>query len=106
MTIGISILVEIDHDGTAWITGTNTRVAEIVLDKLSYSLSPEEIHLQYPYLSLAQIYSALTFYYENRMSVDEEIKELRAQRQEMGIAPYELSNFALRQVLLDLRRYR
>ena len=54
--------IEIDERGVAWITGANTKVIEVVLDKLAYGWSPEEIHFQHPGLSLAQIHAALTYY--------------------------------------------
>jgi len=52
--------IEIDSRGRAWITGANTIVVEVVLDKLAYGWSPEEMHLQHPHLSLAQIHPALS----------------------------------------------
>jgi uncharacterized protein (DUF433 family) len=44
----------------AWIGGTKVKVAEVVLDQIAHGWSPEEIHLQHPNLSLAQVYGALT----------------------------------------------
>ena len=52
--------IEIDDQGIAWITGANTKVIEVVLDKIAYGWSPEEMHLQHPHLSLAQIHAALS----------------------------------------------
>ncbi len=34
------------------------KVIEIVLEKIAYGWSPEELHFQHPYLTLGQIYSA------------------------------------------------
>ena len=65
--------IEIDERGIAWITGANTKVIEVVLDKLAYGWSPEEIHFQHPYLSLAQIHAALTYYYDHQTDFDAEI---------------------------------
>jgi uncharacterized protein (DUF433 family) len=67
--------IEIDAQGVAWLAGTKTKVVEIVLDKIAYGWSPEEIHFQHPHLSLAQIHAALTWYYENQDNVDAEIVE-------------------------------
>ena len=36
--------IEIDDQGVAWIAGANTKVIEVVLDKLAYGWSPEEMH--------------------------------------------------------------
>lgn len=70
--------IEIDERGVAWITGANTKVIEVVLDKLAYGWSPEEIHFQHSYLSLAQIHAALTYYYDHHVEIDGEIaRQLR-----------------------------
>ena len=50
------------------------KVVEVVLDKIAYGSSPEEIHFQHPNLSLAQIYGAMTYYYENQDKVDDQIR--------------------------------
>ena len=65
--------IEIDESGVAWITGANTKVIEVVLDKLAYGWSPEEIHFQHSGLSLAQIHAALTYYYDHQAEIDVEI---------------------------------
>ncbi len=66
MATRVTTHIEIDEEGVAWITSANTKVIEVVLDKLAYGWSPEEIHFQHPHLSLAQIHSALAYYYENQ----------------------------------------
>jgi uncharacterized protein (DUF433 family) len=54
-------LIEIDEQGVAWISDTKVKIIEVVLDKLVHGSSPEDIHFQYPHLSLAQVYAALNF---------------------------------------------
>jgi uncharacterized protein (DUF433 family) len=65
--------IEIDDRGVAWITGANTKVIEVILDRVAYGWSPEEIHFQHPTLSLAQIHAALTYYYDHQAELDAEI---------------------------------
>lgn len=65
--------IEIDERGVAWITDANTKVIEVVLDRVAYGWSPEEIHFQHPTLSLAQIHAALTYYYDHQAELDAEI---------------------------------
>jgi hypothetical protein len=36
--------IHLDTRGVAWIGKTNVKVIEVVLDKLAYGWSPEEIH--------------------------------------------------------------
>ena len=74
MSTGVSTQIETDATGVAWISRSNTKVKEIVLDKLAYGWSPEEIHLQHRHLSMAQIHAALAYYYENQDRLDEEIR--------------------------------
>jgi uncharacterized protein (DUF433 family) len=74
MTASFTTQIELDDRGVAWIAGTRVKVAEVVLDKIAYGSSPEEIHFQHPNLSLAEIYAAMTYYYENQHKVDEQIR--------------------------------
>lgn len=92
--------IETDDHGVAWITGANTKVIEVVLDKLAYGWSPEEIHFQHPHLSLAQIHSAFAYYYENKEKLDLDIER---RRQEAETLARQASDPALRQKLLDLK---
>lgn len=73
MTSVATTHLEIDERGVAWITDANTKVIEVVLDRVAYSWSPEEIHFQHPTLSLAQIHAALSYYYDHRPEMDAEI---------------------------------
>lgn len=101
MATSITTQLEVDENGVAWITGANTKVIEVVLDKLAYGWSPEEIHFQHPHLSLAQIHAALAYYYEHREALDAEIER---ERQEAEQLKNQLSNSALRQKLLKLKK--
>jgi uncharacterized protein (DUF433 family) len=65
--------IRLDDRGVAWIDGANVKVIEVVLDRLAYGWSPEEIHFQHADLSLAQIHSALAYYYDHQARLDAEI---------------------------------
>src|SRR5688572_21797144 len=67
--------IEFAPDGTAYIAGTRTKVEEVVLDYLAHSWDANEIHRQHPHLSLAEIYSALAYYYDHRQEMDVIIEE-------------------------------
>src|SRR4029453_8664617 len=73
MAAVVSTLIELDEQGVAWVTGTKVKVIEVATDKLAHGSSPEEMHLQYPHLSLAQIYAALAYYYDPQAEFEEEI---------------------------------
>jgi uncharacterized protein (DUF433 family) len=103
MVAVINSLIEIDEQGVPWISGANTKVIEVVLDKMAYGSSPEEMHVQYPHLSLAQIHAALSFYYEHQAVLDADIerwdREVKALRAEEPDSP-------LRQRLRAVKRER
>jgi uncharacterized protein (DUF433 family) len=87
-TVSASHII-LDENDVAWIDDTNVKVVEVILDKLAHGSSPEEMHFQYPHLSLAQIYAALAFYHDNKEAFDEqiargeaEIRALRSQAEE------------------------
>jgi uncharacterized protein (DUF433 family) len=65
--------IELNSDGVAIISGTTTKVVEIVLDQLAHHWHAEDIHRQYPYLSLGQIHSALAFYYDHKAEFEQDI---------------------------------
>jgi uncharacterized protein (DUF433 family) len=49
------------------------RVSMIVCDYLSRAWSAEEIALQYPHLTLAEIHAALAYYFDHRGEIDAEL---------------------------------
>lgn len=51
-----------------------TRVAMIVMDYLGRGLGPEDIVRHYPYLTLAEVHSAMTYYHDHRDEIDTEIR--------------------------------
>ncbi len=65
--------VWLDDRGVAWLDETNTKVREVALDVIAHGWSPQEIHLNHPHLSLAQIHAALAFYYDHKAHIDSEI---------------------------------
>ncbi len=61
--------------GVAFVAGTRTKVIEIALDRIAYHWDADEIQRQHPHLSLAQIYSALTYYCDHQAAMDQQIQE-------------------------------
>lgn len=81
--------IRLDDDGVAWIDDTKIKVIEVAIDKIATGSSPEEMHFQYPHLSLAQIHAALTYYYDHQEEFDaeiarqlQEVRELRTKAQD------------------------
>jgi len=59
--------------GRIRIDGTRVTVHQIVTC-YQQGLTPEEIGEQYPHISLAQIYAALSYYHANRDEIDHELQ--------------------------------
>lgn len=66
--------IRLDKSGVAWIDDTKVKVVEVILDHLAYGHSPDEVHLQHPHLSLAQVHSAFAYYFDHRDELDAEIE--------------------------------
>ncbi len=92
--------IAIDENGVAWIDDTKVKVVEVVTDKIAHGSSPEEMHFQYPHLSLAQIHAALAYYYDNQSALDAEIDR---RWQEAEAVKQKISDSPLRRRLLGLK---
>lgn len=90
ISVAASHIVLVDH-GWPWIEGTNTKVVEIILDKIAHGWSAEEIHLQHPHLPLAKIHAALSYYYDHQtemdLEIDRQLHEVEATRAAAGESP-------------------
>ena len=91
--------VSLDKSGVAWIDGTKVKVVEVMVDHLAYGHSPEEIHLQHPHLSLAQVHAAFAYYFDHQAELDAEM-ERRYRRAEAlraeATAPFTRKHLAAR----------
>lgn len=51
------------------------RVAQIVIDYLNNGWSADEICIHYPHLRLAEVHSAMAYYFDHQAEIDAEIAE-------------------------------
>ncbi|HWY85296.1 MAG TPA: DUF433 domain-containing protein [Gemmataceae bacterium] len=51
------------------------RVAQIVIDYLNHGWSADEICIHYPHLKLAEVHSAMAYYFDHQVEIDAEIGE-------------------------------
>jgi len=72
-TVTSATHIRTDAQGRAWIDDTNVKVIEVVKDWLAHGSSPEEMALQHPHLSLAQIHAAFAHYYDHQEAYDREV---------------------------------
>ncbi|MEM9538267.1 MAG: DUF433 domain-containing protein [Cyanobacteria bacterium P01_E01_bin.42] len=81
----------ISDRGVPFIQGTSMKVVELVTSVHAYGWSPEELHYQYPHLSMSQIHSALAYYWDNKQAIDTDMQKRLARaeklRQEAGESP-------------------
>ncbi len=72
-----------DEKGTAMIQGTTLKVIELVVEKLAYGWSSEELYFQHPYLTLGQIHATLAYYWDHADELDKEIAERLKKAEEL-----------------------
>lgn len=65
--------IVLDERGVPRIAGTTMKVVELVTAQLAYGWSPEELHFQFPHLTLGQVHSALAYYWDHRDALDRDI---------------------------------
>jgi len=86
--------IALSPEGVPYIAGTQTKIEEVVLDHLAYRWDADEIQRQHPNLMLAQIYSALAYYYDHQeeldRAIDEGLREVAQIRASLGESPIRL----------------
>ncbi len=75
----VEVGTQIDRDpsirgGRPKVAGTGLIVSRIA-GWYKTGMSPEEIALEYPHLSLAQVHAALAYYHANRESIDADLAQ-------------------------------
>ena len=60
--------------GKPLIAGTRIRVWDIYVASELGGLSPDDIVVQYPSISLADVHAALAYYWDNREAIDEQMR--------------------------------
>src|SRR5262245_22740209 len=77
--------IDFTPEGVPYISGTATKVVEVVLDHLAHGRDADETQRHHPHLTLGQIYSALAYYYDHQDEMDRDIEE-RESRPEAIVA--------------------
>src|SRR2546421_9629597 len=60
--------------GKPCVDGTRIRVQDIVI-RTELGDSPDDIVRAYPEITLADVHAALAYYYDNRSSIDQQMRE-------------------------------
>ena len=78
--------IYVDERGVPWIEGTGIKVKEVVIEKMVWGVTPEEMVADHPHWTLGQIHAALSYYYDHQAEVDAQIErdrqEVEALREE------------------------
>jgi uncharacterized protein (DUF433 family) len=61
--------------GSPIIKGTRIRVIDIAIEYDRLGMTPAQIIDAHPHLTLSQVHDALSYYYENKEDIDNEIQE-------------------------------
>lgn len=61
--------------GSPVIKGTKFPVRSVVNYVLRRGISPEELVREFSHLTLAQVYDALSYYYDHKEAVDQDLQE-------------------------------
>jgi uncharacterized protein (DUF433 family) len=59
----------------AYIAGTRVRVQDVYVDSEIHGKSPDQIIASLPHLTLAQVHAALSYYFDHREAILEEIRQ-------------------------------
>jgi uncharacterized protein (DUF433 family) len=65
--------IEQNADGVPIIAGTTMKVVELVGFHLHQNWDAKELHEQFPHLTLAQIYSALSYFHDHEAEIREDL---------------------------------
>lgn len=69
--------------GSPVIAGTRTRILDLIIEYEYLGKTPDQIIDAHPYLSLAQVHDALSYYYDHRKEIDQEIKDRKDKIEEL-----------------------
>ena len=79
------------------------KVVELVLSHLAHGWNADDLHREFPYLTMGQIHCALGYYYDHKAEVDQDIED--RQRMAEELRP-KLEDPALVERLRQLKRQR
>lgn len=84
--------IVLDERNIPVIAGTSMKVIEFITSVKAYGWSPEELHDNYPHLSMSKIYSALAYYWDCKEEIDKAIEQeaqwAAAARLKAGESPF------------------
>lgn len=67
--------IQQDGAGVPIIEGTSMKVVELIISVKAYKWSPYELLQNYPHLTMSKIYSALSYYWDNKQAIDADLEQ-------------------------------
>lgn len=67
--------IVLDERNIPVIAETSMKVIELITSVKAYGWSPDELHNNYPHLSMSKIYSALAYYWDHKEDIDKAIEQ-------------------------------
>ena len=83
MTLTAYKHIAVNELGVPIIEGIGFKVARLAAERYTHGSSPEELALQHPELTLAQIHSALAYYEDHRETLDTYLDEGEARAESL-----------------------
>lgn len=68
--------IQLNDNNVPIIAGTTMKVVELITSVKAYQWTPEELHENYPHVSLSKIYAALSYYWDHQQEIDAEIEKI------------------------------
>jgi uncharacterized protein (DUF433 family) len=66
--------IQLDERNVPIIAGTTMKGVELITSVKAYGWTPEELHANYPHVSLSKIHSALAYYWDHKEELDADIE--------------------------------
>jgi len=83
--------IQLNEKNVPIIAGTTMKVVELITSVKAYQWTPEELHENYPHVSLSKIYAALSYYWDHQQELDKDMERryqwAEKMRQEAGETP-------------------
>ena len=66
--------IQLNENNVPIIAETTMKVVELITSVKAYQWTPDELHKNYPHVSMSKIYSALSYYYDHQEEIDEDME--------------------------------
>ncbi|MGD2182499.1 DUF433 domain-containing protein [Lusitaniella coriacea] len=83
--------IQLDERNVPIIAETTMKVVELITSVKAYGWTPEQLHENYPHVSMSKIYSALAYYWDYKQELDRDMERryqfAKKLRREAGESP-------------------